>query len=81
MPLATSVSTPGRDGGSGEREPAGEAARALLAAHDQREEAVLREGQLGAGPLELPRHPGERQEVEVEAVPGLGIGRASRLGV
>ncbi len=67
---------PGRHGGSGECELAGEAARTLLAAHDQGEEAVLREGQLGAGPLELTRHPRERQEVEVQAVPGLRLGRA-----
>ena len=47
----------GRDGGAGQRELAGEPARPLLAAHDEGQEAILGEGEVGARPFERGQRP------------------------
>ena len=55
----------GGDGGLGERQLTRDQARPLGAAGDHGEEAVLGQGDVGAGPLEHPGQPGEGEHVVV----------------
>ena len=57
----------GRDGGAGQRQLPGEPARPLLAAHDQRQEPVLGEREVGARPLERAGDPDQGEDLPVGA--------------
>ena len=62
----------GRDGGAGQRQLPGEPARPLLAAHDEGQEAVLGEREVGARPLERAGDPDQGEDLPV----GAFLGRA-----
>ena len=60
----------GRDGGAGQRQLPGEPARPLLAAHDEGQEAVLGEREVGARPLERAGDPDQGEDLPIGAFLG-----------
>ena len=66
-PLADQCPDRGRDGGTGQSQLSGEPARPLLAAHDQRQEPVLGEGEVGARLFDRAGDPDQGEDLPVGA--------------